>query len=149
LGSVCTSSSYSSRLGLVYASSSYNSRTKCFRTSSFFDRCIYSARGRGCCQSTGGGGSFYDGTLREVWINGDKIEPAQASQFITRSIQAHFPGPIPRFNDFPMDVQKLLCQMFMSPRPDSLEGGHTDMDEERLLGRSVQHMATERWYSFM
>ncbi|MQL73475.1 hypothetical protein Taro_005833 [Colocasia esculenta] len=61
-----------------------------------------------------GGGNFYDSTLREVWINGDKIEPAQASQFITRTIQAHFPGPIHRFNDFPMEVQKLLYQMFMS-----------------------------------
>ncbi|MQM12233.1 hypothetical protein Taro_045144, partial [Colocasia esculenta] len=48
-----------------------------------------------------GGGSFYESTLPEVWINGDKIEPAQASQFITRTIQAHFPGPIHRFNDFP------------------------------------------------
>ncbi|MQL85964.1 hypothetical protein Taro_018486, partial [Colocasia esculenta] len=44
----------------------------------------------------------------------DKIEPAQASQFITRTIQAHFPGPIHRFNDFPMEVQELLYQMFMS-----------------------------------
>ncbi|MQL95949.1 hypothetical protein Taro_028623, partial [Colocasia esculenta] len=61
-----------------------------------------------------GGGSFYESTLREVWINGDKIEPAQASQFITRTIQAHFPGPINRFNDFPMEVQELLYQMFMS-----------------------------------
>ncbi|MQM17808.1 hypothetical protein Taro_050784 [Colocasia esculenta] len=61
-----------------------------------------------------GGGSFYDSTLQEVWINGDKIEPAQASQFITRTIQAHFPGPIHRFNDFPMEVQELLYQMFMS-----------------------------------
>ncbi|MQM18745.1 hypothetical protein Taro_051740 [Colocasia esculenta] len=61
-----------------------------------------------------GGGNFYESTLREVWINGDKIEPAQASQFITRTIQAHFPGPIHRFNDFPMEVQKLLYQMFMS-----------------------------------
>ncbi|MQL98969.1 hypothetical protein Taro_031683, partial [Colocasia esculenta] len=33
-----------------------------------------------------GGSSFYDSTLREVWINGDKIELAQASQFITRTI---------------------------------------------------------------
>ncbi|MQL88501.1 hypothetical protein Taro_021060 [Colocasia esculenta] len=61
-----------------------------------------------------GGDSFYKSTLREVWINGDKIEPAQASQFITRTIQAHFPGPIYRFNDFPMEVQELLYQMFMS-----------------------------------
>ncbi|MQM14568.1 hypothetical protein Taro_047502 [Colocasia esculenta] len=61
-----------------------------------------------------GGGSFYESTLPEVWINGDKIEPAQASQFITRTIQAHFPGPIHRFNDFPMEVQELLYQMFMS-----------------------------------
>ncbi|MQM01480.1 hypothetical protein Taro_034239 [Colocasia esculenta] len=38
-----------------------------------------------------GGGSFYDGTLREVWING--------------------------FNDFPLDVQELLYQMFMSLDP--------------------------------
>ncbi|MQM04220.1 hypothetical protein Taro_037013 [Colocasia esculenta] len=61
-----------------------------------------------------GGGSFYESPLREVWINGDKIEPAQASQFITRTIQAHFPGPIYRFNDFSMEVQELLYQMFMS-----------------------------------
>ncbi|MQL87454.1 hypothetical protein Taro_019999 [Colocasia esculenta] len=61
-----------------------------------------------------GGGSFHESTLREVWINGDKIEPAQASQFITRTIQAHFPGPIHRFNDFPMEVQVSLYQMFMS-----------------------------------
>ncbi|MQL90560.1 hypothetical protein Taro_023156, partial [Colocasia esculenta] len=61
-----------------------------------------------------GGGNFYESTLPEVWINGDKIEPAQASQFITRTIQAHFPGPIHRFNDFPMEVQELLYQMFMS-----------------------------------
>ncbi|MQL88196.1 hypothetical protein Taro_020755 [Colocasia esculenta] len=61
-----------------------------------------------------GGGSFYESTLREVWINGDKIEPAQASQFITRIIQAHFSGPIHRFNDFPMEVQELLYQMFIS-----------------------------------
>ncbi|MQL68788.1 hypothetical protein Taro_001034 [Colocasia esculenta] len=34
----------------------------------------------------------------------DKIEPSRASQLITRSIQAHFSGPIHRFNDFPMEV---------------------------------------------
>ncbi|MQL74207.1 hypothetical protein Taro_006583 [Colocasia esculenta] len=61
-----------------------------------------------------GGGSFYESTLPEVWINSDKIEPAQASQFITRTIQAHFSGPIHRFNDFPIEVQELLYQMFMS-----------------------------------
>ncbi|MQL79212.1 hypothetical protein Taro_011639 [Colocasia esculenta] len=61
-----------------------------------------------------GGGSFHESTLWEVWINGDKIEPAQAPQFITRTIQAHFPRPIHRFNDFPMEVQELLYQMFMS-----------------------------------
>ncbi|MQL69313.1 hypothetical protein Taro_001602 [Colocasia esculenta] len=61
-----------------------------------------------------GGGNFYDGILQEVWINGDKIEFAQASQFITKSIQAHFPRPIHRFNDFPIEVQELLYQMFMS-----------------------------------
>ncbi|MQL82356.1 hypothetical protein Taro_014826 [Colocasia esculenta] len=44
----------------------------------------------------------------------DKLEPAQASQFITKTIQAHFSGPIYRFNDFPMEVQELLYQMFMS-----------------------------------
>ncbi|MQM10765.1 hypothetical protein Taro_043662 [Colocasia esculenta] len=44
----------------------------------------------------------------------DKIEPAQASQFITRTIQAHFPGPIHTFNDFLIEIQKLLYQMFMS-----------------------------------
>ncbi|MQM15187.1 hypothetical protein Taro_048123 [Colocasia esculenta] len=66
-----------------------------------------------------GGGNFYESTLREVWINGylhnfsDKIEPVQASQFITITLQAHFPGPIHRFNDFPMEVQEQLCQMFM------------------------------------
>ncbi|MQL92649.1 hypothetical protein Taro_025276 [Colocasia esculenta] len=41
-------------------------------------------------------------------------EPAQASQFITRTIQAQFPGLIHRFNDFSMEVQELLYQMFMS-----------------------------------
>ncbi|MQM07330.1 hypothetical protein Taro_040168 [Colocasia esculenta] len=61
-----------------------------------------------------GGGSFYESTLREVCINGDKIEPAQASQFITRTIPAHFLGPIHRFNDFSLEVQELLYQMFMS-----------------------------------
>ncbi|MQM18924.1 hypothetical protein Taro_051925 [Colocasia esculenta] len=61
-----------------------------------------------------GGGSFYKSTLPEVWINGDKIEPTQVSQFITRTIQSHFLGPIHRFNDFPMEVQELLYQMFMS-----------------------------------
>ncbi|MQL79642.1 hypothetical protein Taro_012102, partial [Colocasia esculenta] len=45
-----------------------------------------------------GGGSFYDTTLWEVWINGVKIEPTQASQFITRIIQAHFLGPIHTFS---------------------------------------------------
>ncbi|MQM13067.1 hypothetical protein Taro_045989, partial [Colocasia esculenta] len=59
------------------------------------------------------GGSFHESNLWEVWINGDKIEPAQASQFITRTIQAHFPGPIHRFNDFPMEVQESMYQMFM------------------------------------
>ncbi|MQL81170.1 hypothetical protein Taro_013629 [Colocasia esculenta] len=61
-----------------------------------------------------GGGSFYDSTLREVWINGYKIEPSQVSQLITRTIQAHFPRPIHRFNDFSTEVQELLYQMFMS-----------------------------------
>ncbi|MQM18493.1 hypothetical protein Taro_051487 [Colocasia esculenta] len=46
----------------------------------------------------------------------DKIEPAQACQFITRSIQAHFLRPIHRFNDFSMDVQELLYQMFMEKK---------------------------------
>ncbi|MQL85040.1 hypothetical protein Taro_017551 [Colocasia esculenta] len=47
-----------------------------------------------------------------------------------------------------MDVQELLYQMFMEKctkslsesRPDCLEGTPTDMDEERLLAMSVQHM---------
>ncbi|MQL96190.1 hypothetical protein Taro_028864 [Colocasia esculenta] len=69
-----------------------------------------------------GGGSFYESSLREVWINGDKIEPAQASQFITRIIQAHFPEPIHRFNDFPMEVQELLYQMFMVCTPSEMIG---------------------------
>ncbi|MQM10225.1 hypothetical protein Taro_043118 [Colocasia esculenta] len=43
----------------------------------------------------------------------NKIEPAQASQFITKTIQAHFPGPIHRFSDFPMDVQDLLFSMLL------------------------------------
>ncbi|MQL96805.1 hypothetical protein Taro_029490 [Colocasia esculenta] len=52
--------------------------------------------------------------MRAVWINeGNKIEPAQASQFITKTIQAHIPGPIHRFSDFPMDVQDLLFSMFL------------------------------------
>ncbi|MQL71849.1 hypothetical protein Taro_004169 [Colocasia esculenta] len=74
---------------------------------------------------------FYESTLREVWINGDKIEPAQASQFITRTIQAHFSGPIHRFNDFPMDVQELLYQMFMS--------------NHRFTGRSDEARARSVW----
>ena len=43
----------------------------------------------------------------------NKLEPAQASQFITKSIQAHFPGPIHQFSDFLIDVQDLLFDMFM------------------------------------
>ncbi|MQM13824.1 hypothetical protein Taro_046748 [Colocasia esculenta] len=43
------------RLGSVYASSSYGRRIECVHTSSFFGRRTYDARGRGCCQSTGGG----------------------------------------------------------------------------------------------
>ncbi|MQL85508.1 hypothetical protein Taro_018027 [Colocasia esculenta] len=47
-----------------------------------------------------------------------------------------------------MDVQELLYQMFMEKcteslsesKPNSLEGARTNMDEERLLVRSVQHM---------
>ncbi|MQM11891.1 hypothetical protein Taro_044801, partial [Colocasia esculenta] len=60
------------------------------------------------------GEGSYNETIRAVWINeGNKIEPAQASQFITKTIQAYFPGPIHRFSDFPMDVQDLLYDMFM------------------------------------
>ncbi|MQL94693.1 hypothetical protein Taro_027357, partial [Colocasia esculenta] len=40
-----------------------------------------------------GGGSFYDSTLREVWING--------------------------FNDFPMEDEELLYQMFMAANPEA------------------------------
>ncbi|MQL73587.1 hypothetical protein Taro_005943, partial [Colocasia esculenta] len=59
------------------------------------------------------GEGSYNETMRAVWINeGNKIEPAQASQFITKTIQAHIPGPIHRFSDFPMDVQDLLFSMF-------------------------------------
>ncbi|MQL69012.1 hypothetical protein Taro_001321 [Colocasia esculenta] len=43
----------------------------------------------------------------------NKIEPTQASQFITKTIQAHFSGPIHRFSNFLMDVQDLLYDMFM------------------------------------
>ncbi|MQM19128.1 hypothetical protein Taro_052128, partial [Colocasia esculenta] len=47
-----------------------------------------------------------------------------------------------------MNVQELLYRMFMEQRkeslseskPDSLEGACTDMDEERLLARSMQQM---------
>ncbi|MQL70926.1 hypothetical protein Taro_003242 [Colocasia esculenta] len=64
-------------------------------------------------ESSRGEGS-YNETMQAVWINeGNKIEPAQASQFITKTIQAHFPSPIHRFSDFSMDVQDLLYDMFM------------------------------------
>ncbi|MQM18903.1 hypothetical protein Taro_051902 [Colocasia esculenta] len=60
------------------------------------------------------GEGSYNETMRAVWINeGNKIEPAQASQFITKTLQAHFPGPIHQFSDFSMDVQDLLYDMFM------------------------------------
>ncbi|MQL87392.1 hypothetical protein Taro_019931, partial [Colocasia esculenta] len=60
------------------------------------------------------GEGSYNETMRKVWINeGNKIKPAQASQFITKAIQAHFPGPIHRFSDFSMDVQNLLYDMLM------------------------------------
>ncbi|MQM21988.1 hypothetical protein Taro_055035 [Colocasia esculenta] len=75
-----------------------------------------------------GGGSFYERSLREVWINGDQIELALVSQFITRTIQAHFPRPIHRFNDFPMEVQELLYQVFMVPSSGGV-GGNEDEDE--------------------
>ncbi|MQM12330.1 hypothetical protein Taro_045246 [Colocasia esculenta] len=77
-----------------------------------------------------GGDSFYESTLREVWINGDKIEPAQASQFITRTLQAHFPGPIHRFNDFPMKVQEHLYQMFMVPSASGVGGDEHENEED-------------------
>ncbi|MQL83995.1 hypothetical protein Taro_016494 [Colocasia esculenta] len=60
------------------------------------------------------GEGSYNETMQAVWINeGNKIEPSQASQFITKTLQAHFPGPIHQFFDFPMDVQDLLYDMFM------------------------------------
>ncbi|MQL82501.1 hypothetical protein Taro_014972, partial [Colocasia esculenta] len=60
------------------------------------------------------GEASYSGTMQVVWINeGNKIEPTQASQFITKTIQAQFSGPIHRFFDFLMDVQDLLYAMFM------------------------------------
>ncbi|MQL67775.1 hypothetical protein Taro_000065 [Colocasia esculenta] len=31
-------------------------------------------------------------------------------------------------------------ESLLKSRPDTLEGAHTDMDEKRLLARSVQHM---------
>ncbi|MQL94326.1 hypothetical protein Taro_026981 [Colocasia esculenta] len=89
LGSVYASSSYDSRLGSVYTSSFYGSRLgSVYASSSYSSRNLHNYK--------------------------DKMEPAQPYQFITRSIQAHFPGPIHRFNDFPMDVQELLYQMFMA-----------------------------------
>ncbi|MQL68086.1 hypothetical protein Taro_000367 [Colocasia esculenta] len=60
----------------------------------------------------------------------DKIEPAQASQFITRTIQAYFPGLIHRFNGFPMEVQELLYQMFMSNHRFT---HHSDEAQSRLV----------------
>ncbi|MQM22902.1 hypothetical protein Taro_055961 [Colocasia esculenta] len=60
------------------------------------------------------GEGSYNETMRAVWINeGNKIEPVQASQFITKTLQAHFPSPIHRFSNFSMDVQDLLYDMFM------------------------------------
>ncbi|MQL90829.1 hypothetical protein Taro_023421 [Colocasia esculenta] len=60
------------------------------------------------------GEGSYSETMRAVWIHeGNKIEPTQASQFITKTIQAHFLGPIHRFSNFSMDVQDLLYDMFM------------------------------------
>ncbi|MQL83435.1 hypothetical protein Taro_015922 [Colocasia esculenta] len=60
------------------------------------------------------GEGSYNEMMRAAWINeGNKIESAQASQFITKTIQAHFPGPIHRFSDFSMDVQDLLFSMFL------------------------------------
>ncbi|MQL88955.1 hypothetical protein Taro_021530 [Colocasia esculenta] len=60
------------------------------------------------------GEAYYNETMRAMWINeGNKIEPTQSSQFITKTIQAHFPGPIHRFSDFPMDVQDLLFSMLL------------------------------------
>ncbi|MQM16186.1 hypothetical protein Taro_049138 [Colocasia esculenta] len=60
------------------------------------------------------GEGSYNETMRAVWINeGNKIEPAQASQFIIKTLQAHFPGPIHRFSNFLMDVQDLLYDMFI------------------------------------
>ncbi|MQM01587.1 hypothetical protein Taro_034343, partial [Colocasia esculenta] len=60
------------------------------------------------------GEGSYNETMWAVWINeGNKIEPTQASQFITKTLQAHFPGPIHRFSDFPMNVQDLLYDMFV------------------------------------
>ncbi|MQM14247.1 hypothetical protein Taro_047177 [Colocasia esculenta] len=63
-----------------------------------------------------GGGSFYESSLREVWING--------------TIQANFPGPIHRFNDFPMEVQELLYQMFLSNHRFTY---HSDEAQSRLI----------------
>ncbi|MQM16097.1 hypothetical protein Taro_049051, partial [Colocasia esculenta] len=82
------------------------------------------------------GDGSYSETMQAVWINEgyvinalfllsirhcgfnvfnfrNKIEPAQASQFITKTIQTQFPGPVHRFYNFPMNVQDLLYDMFM------------------------------------
>ncbi|MQL91487.1 hypothetical protein Taro_024099 [Colocasia esculenta] len=88
---------------------------KCYRLGSVYTFSSYSSSvPEDAASLQEGEGSFYDSTLREVGINGDKIEPAQESQFITRTIQAHFLRPIHRFNDFPMEVHESLYQMFMS-----------------------------------
>ncbi|MQM10911.1 hypothetical protein Taro_043809 [Colocasia esculenta] len=57
-----------------------------------------------------GGGSFYESTLREVWING--------------------------FNDFPMEVQELLYQMFMMTEKYAGEEEQPQLDPEVWVAAS-------------
>ncbi|MQM08749.1 hypothetical protein Taro_041606 [Colocasia esculenta] len=92
LGSVYASSSYGKRLESVYASSSYGSRYDRVRSHlQFFWQVHLRPETEDVVSLQEGGGSFYDGTLRE----------------------AHFTRPIHRFNDFPLDIQEFLYQMFM------------------------------------
>ncbi|MQM12514.1 hypothetical protein Taro_045433 [Colocasia esculenta] len=101
----------------------------------------------------------YNETMRAVWINEgyvmhyfllsihhcginifnfrNKIEPAQASQFITKTIQAHFLGPIRRFSDFSMDVQNLLYDMFMESYSRGMEERYRDDSQHLELDHDI------------
>ncbi|MQL79941.1 hypothetical protein Taro_012407, partial [Colocasia esculenta] len=84
------------------------------------------------------GEGSYSETMQAVWINeGSKIEPAQASQFITKTIQAHFPGPVHRFSDFLMDVQDLLYDMFMESYSRGMDERYRDDNQRPELDPDI------------